>query len=160
MTERAIRDPSVGGKQLAWMGQLQQMVYRKLVERTDLQDATLAALPEDVVDEARANLEAGLAFRAMISPGDRLPPWRIVEPPPADELLRLYQEAGRGVRRTLAVPRSREPGRDVHGPDPRYVGRRSTGTNAVHRVDVGGIRGRRHQRLPGRNPCSRSIPCS
>jgi membrane-bound lytic murein transglycosylase B len=30
----------------------------------------------------------------MISPGDTLPPWRIVEPPPADELLRIYQEAG------------------------------------------------------------------
>lgn len=94
MTERAIRDLGVTGTQLTWMSQLQQMTYRRLVETPEWQEATLAALPEDVLDVARANLEAGMAFRAMITPGEALPSWRIVEPLPADELLKIYKEAG------------------------------------------------------------------
>lgn len=93
MAERAIRDINVTGDKLAWMGNLQQVTYRKLVETPDWREAVLNALPEDVLPAASANLEAGLAFRAMVSPGETLPSWRIVAPPPHDVLMRYYQEA-------------------------------------------------------------------
>jgi len=43
--ERAVRDPSVTGGELAYMGHLQQLVYRRLIERPDLRDAVFAAIP-------------------------------------------------------------------------------------------------------------------
>ena len=91
--ERALRDPGVGGDELAWMGHLQQLTYRRLVERPDWRDAVLAALPDDVRGPAIANLEAGTDLRALTTPRDELPPWRIIEPAPADELARYYREA-------------------------------------------------------------------
>ena len=91
--ERAIRSPAVEGPELAWMGHLQQIVYRTLVERPEWHDEFLAALPEDVRPLAAANLNAGSSLRAMVSPGEGLPPWRIVEPAPLEELLSHYRAA-------------------------------------------------------------------
>jgi soluble lytic murein transglycosylase-like protein len=91
--ERAIRDPSVTGEELAWMGHMQQLAIRKLVLRPELRQQVLAALPVDVRDAATANLNGAAELRSMVSPTESLPAWRIVEPAPMNELLGHYQTA-------------------------------------------------------------------
>jgi membrane-bound lytic murein transglycosylase B len=91
--ERAVRDPSVTGPQLSWTAHLQQLAYRWLVEKPQLREAVLAALPEDVLLAAKANLKASVEHRALVSPATKLPPWKIVEPVPPDELLEYYRAA-------------------------------------------------------------------
>ena len=91
--ERAIRDPSVSGRRLAWMAQLQQAAYRRLVEEPQLRQAVWAALPPDVLGIVEANLTAGIEHRALIRPTPGLPPWRIVQPIPPEELLAHYRAA-------------------------------------------------------------------
>jgi soluble lytic murein transglycosylase-like protein len=93
MAERSIRDPAVTGPQLSWIAHLQQLTYRHLVEQPQLRDAVLAALPEDVLFAATANLRAGVEHRELVSPTAKLPPWKIVEPLPPDELLEYYRAA-------------------------------------------------------------------
>ncbi len=92
--ERAIRDPSVTGLDLAWFGHLQQLTYRKLAATPELRDSVLAALPADLKAAATANADATADLRATVVPGPDLPTtWRIVEPAPLDDLARYYREA-------------------------------------------------------------------
>jgi len=92
--ERAIRDSSVTGADLAWFGHLQQLTYRKLAAVPALRDAVLAALPADLMAAATANADATADLRATVVPGPNLPTtWRIVEPAPLDDLARYYREA-------------------------------------------------------------------
>ena len=91
--ERRVREAQVSGGELAWMGAMQQAIYRKLVESPELRAPVLSALPDAVLPIAEANLKAGIELRAMIRPGTGLPPWRIVEPAAMDELLSHYKAA-------------------------------------------------------------------
>ncbi|MEK6224907.1 MAG: lytic transglycosylase domain-containing protein [Chloroflexota bacterium] len=92
--ERAIRDPSVTGADLAWFGHLQQLTYRKLAATPELRDTVLEALPADLKMAATANADATADLRATVVPGPELPTtWRIVEPAPLDDLARYYREA-------------------------------------------------------------------
>jgi soluble lytic murein transglycosylase-like protein len=92
--ERAIRNPSVTGADLAWVGHLQQRAYRRLSARPEWRDAVLAALPTDLRRVATANLDATADLRATVVPGPDLPKaWRIVEPASIDELGRYYRQA-------------------------------------------------------------------
>jgi hypothetical protein len=93
-SERAVRDPAVTGKQLAYMGHLQQLVYRHLIERPDLRDPVFAAIPPDLRGAADLNIAAS-ADLYLFGPGGarELPEWRIVSPPPMSDLLRYYREA-------------------------------------------------------------------
>lgn len=75
------------------MGHLQQVVYRTLVERPEWHERFLAAVPADLRAVAAANVQAGSQLRSLVSPGEGLPPWRIVEAAPMDELLAYYREA-------------------------------------------------------------------
>jgi hypothetical protein len=93
MTERTVRDPAVTGPQLSWTAHLQQLVYRHLVEQPQLRDAVLAALPEDVLFAAKANLRAGVEHRELVSPSAKLPSWKIVEPLPPEEIQESYRAA-------------------------------------------------------------------
>jgi membrane-bound lytic murein transglycosylase B len=94
IAERAVRDPRVTGADLAWMGHLQQVAYRRLSARPEWRDAVLAALPADVRAVATANLDATADLRATVVPGPNLPTaWRIVDPAPLDDLQRYYREA-------------------------------------------------------------------
>ncbi len=91
--ERALRDPYTSVEDLAWLGHLQQLVYRKLVVRQDWADTLIAALPEELRSAATANFRAGVALRALTAPRTELPPWRILAPASADDLLRYYRDA-------------------------------------------------------------------
>jgi soluble lytic murein transglycosylase-like protein len=92
--ERAVRDVSVTGAELAWMGHLQQRIYRTLAARPELREPVLTALPPTVQPYATKNLSATADLRSTVVPGPNLPTaWRIVEPAPLDELLRYYREA-------------------------------------------------------------------
>jgi membrane-bound lytic murein transglycosylase B len=94
IAERAVRDPSVTGAELAWMGHLQQRDYRALAARPEWRDAFLAAVPVALRDAVTANLDATSDLRATVVPGPDLPTaWRIVEPAPLDDLARFYRDA-------------------------------------------------------------------
>jgi len=92
--ERAVRDPAVTGRELAFMGHLQQLVYRRLIERPDLRDPVFAAIPQDVRGAADLNIAAGADLWPFgpVRVTD-LPGWRIVSAPPIGDLLRYYREA-------------------------------------------------------------------
>jgi soluble lytic murein transglycosylase-like protein len=92
--ERAVRDPAVTGDELAFMGHMQQLVYRRLIERPDLRDPVFAAIPPDLRGSADFNLSAG-ADLWLFGPVrvTELPSWRIVKAPPIDDLMRYYREA-------------------------------------------------------------------
>lgn len=92
--ERAVRDPAVTGAKLAFMGHLQQLVYRRLIERPALRDAVFAAIPPDLRGSADFNLAAG-ADLWLFGPirVTELPEWRIVSAPPINDLLRYYRDA-------------------------------------------------------------------
>ena len=92
--ERAVRDPAVTGGELAYMGHLQQLVYRRLIERPDLRDAVFGGIPQDLRGVADFNLAAS-ADLYLFGPVrvTELPAWRIVSAPPLNDLLRDYREA-------------------------------------------------------------------
>ena len=92
--ERAVRDPRVMGGELAYMGHLQQLVYRRLIERPKLRDAVFGGIPADLRAAADLNFAASADLwvfgqvRTTI-----LPKWRIVPPESIDDLLGYYHEA-------------------------------------------------------------------
>jgi soluble lytic murein transglycosylase-like protein len=101
--EQAIRDPANSPEDLEAAGHWQQVIYRKLGHEPEWVEPVLAELPEELHAPVRANVFAGARLFAMHSPGAtdpdepveirELPGWRIIAPPPADELLGYYREA-------------------------------------------------------------------
>ena len=92
---QVIRDENASAAQVERAGQLQQVATLELVKRPELRDPVLALLDGDPRRAVEANVEAGAQLRAMVTPRETLPRWRIVAPAPADELLRYYREAER-----------------------------------------------------------------
>jgi len=72
---------------------LQQAAYRQLVRTPEWREPTYAALPDWARPIAQANVEAGAELRLLTAPREQLPPWQIVAPPGADELLSHYRGA-------------------------------------------------------------------
>jgi hypothetical protein len=97
--EQKIRSASTPPDELAEAGRVQQAAYRQLVGRPEWRAAALAKLPESLRPGAEANIEAGSQLRVLTKPQDKLPPWRIVAPPPPAELLSHYKaaEAASGI---------------------------------------------------------------
>jgi hypothetical protein len=101
--ETAIRDPANAPEDLEPAGHWQQVVYRKLGQNPEWVEPVLAQIPEELRPNVETNVFAGARLFAMHSPGAtdpdqpveirELPGWRIVAPPPADELLSHYKEA-------------------------------------------------------------------
>jgi soluble lytic murein transglycosylase-like protein len=92
--ERAVRDPRVTGKELAFMGHLQQLVYLRLIERADLRDAVFAGIPQDVRHAADLNLAALANLWLWDTTGvTQFPAWRIVSPQSIDSLMTYYRDA-------------------------------------------------------------------
>jgi hypothetical protein len=96
--EAAIADPSTPPAEIAKQAHIQQVAYRELVNKPQRKDAVLALLEPDLRVIAETNVIAGGKLRAMIKePKTSLPPWRIVAPAPAGELLG-YDKAAGGAR--------------------------------------------------------------
>ncbi len=98
--ETAIRNPATPVGELPRLGHAQQRIYATLVSRPESQEEVFRRLPEALRPVAEANVLAGSELRRLSSSEPReLPKWRIVAPPPADELLREYRaaEAASGI---------------------------------------------------------------
>ncbi len=94
IAETAIVDPSTPPAEVQKQAHLQQVAYRALVNQPDRKAAVFALLDPPLRGIAEANVTAGGKLRSMIkTPKTSLPPWRIVAPAPADELLGYYKEA-------------------------------------------------------------------
>jgi membrane-bound lytic murein transglycosylase B len=98
--ERTIRDPSSTDDEVARAGVVQQLLYRELAARTEIDDAVVAAVGDDVrptverVVGARRFGQQRAAARATPTPlSPTLPAWTVVDPMPVDELRALYDEA-------------------------------------------------------------------
>ena len=92
--EDAVRDPATPPDQLDRAAFDQQLLYRQLARTPEWEPEVTASLPEPYRAAAAANVAARREFRSMHRTlSDALPAWRIVEPPPAEELLSYYQEA-------------------------------------------------------------------
>ena len=101
VAERVIRSSSPTTEELAYYGHLQQVAYRVLTDRPEWDGAVSAALPDDLRPVMTANVAAGRELaQPHARPQTKMPAWRIVEPPPADEL-RTYYEEGEA---TFGVP--------------------------------------------------------
>ena len=93
-SEFAIRNPATPPSDLERLAVAQQAAYRQLVEHPEWMEPVLAKVPPTLHDTVRANTTAGAELRALTKPRPALPPWRIVAPAPAEELLGYYKEAG------------------------------------------------------------------
>ncbi len=91
--ERAIRDPATPDRELPALGRAQQRAYRTVVRDPALLARLLPLVPADLRPVVRANVAAGIDLRRLSRPGPGLPPWRIVTPRPASELLAAYHDA-------------------------------------------------------------------
>jgi hypothetical protein len=97
---RAIEDPSTSPRVLGTAGHTQQLAYRELADRPAWDARVAALLPAPLRRDTADNVAARRAFRSMHPDRDadlasELPAWRIVRPPPAQELRRYYREAER-----------------------------------------------------------------
>jgi membrane-bound lytic murein transglycosylase B len=96
--ERGLHDTSRTAAQLAELGHLQEVAYRKLSIQPQWDGAVLAALPGDLVATVNANMRARRAFFEIKSGyADTVPAWEIVTPAPAESLLAFYKEAERAT---------------------------------------------------------------
>lgn len=89
-----IDNPSSTDPELADAGLLEQLATDALErEAPKARRATLARLEKGAAAGMRANLEAGAELSQLATPRRRLPPWKIVQPPPANTLLRYFKAA-------------------------------------------------------------------
>jgi hypothetical protein len=91
--ETALRSPDTPAADIPTVARRQQAAYRALSARPAALDRVLARLPERLRTIARANVDAGAELRAMTKPKTELPPWKILTPPPPEELQRYYQDS-------------------------------------------------------------------
>ena len=96
--ERGLHDTTRTAAQLAELGHLQEVAYRKLSIEPAWDSTVRAALPTDLVPVVDANMRARRAFFDIKSGyADTVPAWEIVNPAPADQLLSFYREAERAT---------------------------------------------------------------
>jgi hypothetical protein len=96
--ERGLHDVSRSAAQLAELGHLQQVAYRKLSIEPAWDEPVRSALPADLVPVVDANMRARRAFFEIKSGyGDTVPAWEIVNPAPPEDLLAFYREAERAT---------------------------------------------------------------
>lgn len=79
--------------EVAAAAHLQQAVYRRLARAPEWRDAVLAHVPAHLHPTVIAHVDAATALGALVTPQPQLPSWRIIAPPPADQLLAFYREA-------------------------------------------------------------------
>lgn len=90
--ERTLRSDAAQDA-VAAAGRLQQAAYRELAARPAWRGPVLDDVPAELRDVVVAHVDALTDLRRLTRPQPRLPSWRIVAPPPAQELLAHYREA-------------------------------------------------------------------
>lgn len=93
LAEDAVREPATPEADLAGWGRAQQLAYRQLARHPEWDDAVADAIGPTYTSVAIGNAGTFRELWALIEPRDELPDWRIVEPPPPDELLAHYRAA-------------------------------------------------------------------
>jgi hypothetical protein len=92
--ERAVRDPSTPEHVLAEHAHIQQYAYRVLAANPDWDAEVRAQVPDDLRRAFDANIAARRELRGMHTHLlETLPAWRIIDPPPFDELMAHYRES-------------------------------------------------------------------
>lgn len=91
--EGQIRSGSTPAPAYRRLGRLQQAAYRKLVANPGFRQVALDAAPEDLRPVLEANIRAGELLSSLTKPVPKIPAWKIVEPPPAEELKAFYAAA-------------------------------------------------------------------
>lgn len=91
--EHALRDPSSPEAVLTAAAQRQQAAYRSIGRHPEWDPIVRPRIPPALLQAYDLNVNARRELGVMSRPGDTLPAWRIVAPPPADELMGYYRQA-------------------------------------------------------------------
>ena len=93
--ETALRDPGTAPEDLPDLGHQQQVIYRVLSKQPTRSAAVVAALPQRWRSVAERHLAARREFLRMARGRGptTLPAWRIIQPEPAEQLLKHYRKA-------------------------------------------------------------------
>ena len=95
--ERALRVDGLSNEAYADLGHTEQLIIRTLIRNEDWIPEFLAAVPEDLRPFAELHILARqeLGIHVGDAPkGENVPPWEIIEPAPAEDLVAFYQSAG------------------------------------------------------------------
>lgn len=93
--EQVLRDRSTPEQVLTAAAQRQQAAYRMLAHHPEWDPITRPRIPQQLLPTYDRNVDARRQLNAMSEgyANDKLPAWRIVAPPTADELLGYYRKA-------------------------------------------------------------------
>lgn len=92
--ELAVRDPSTLEPALVAAAHRQQAAYRAIGRHPEWDAIIRGRIPPQLLGAYDLNVDARRQLNAMAPPPpDTLPAWRIIGPPPAEELLGYYREA-------------------------------------------------------------------
>jgi hypothetical protein len=97
--ERTIRSDGASPEEAATAGRRQQLLFRYLSGRPEIDADVIASVADDVRPSIQRTIEARQAVQTLRAgtqrppPPTTLPAWRILEPLPPDKLLAYYREA-------------------------------------------------------------------
>jgi Transglycosylase SLT domain len=91
--EQALRDPSTSEAALEAAARRQQAAYRAIGRHSEWDAITRPRMPPSLLEIYDRNVDARRQLTAMAPIKDTVPPWRIVPPAPADELMGYYRDA-------------------------------------------------------------------
>jgi soluble lytic murein transglycosylase-like protein len=91
--EQALRDPATSEPARVAAAHRQQAAYRAIGRRTEWDAIVRPRISSSLSKVYDLNIDARRQLAAMAPTRDTVPPWRIVSPPPADELVAYYHDA-------------------------------------------------------------------
>lgn len=97
--DQALRNPSAPEPVLAAAARRQQVAYRTLGAHPEWDAIARPQIPAALLDVYDRNIDARRQLMALTDPKSSMPPWRVVPPVPANELVSAYRaaEAASGV---------------------------------------------------------------
>lgn len=97
--DQALRNPSAPEQVLAAAARRQQVAYRTLGAHPEWDAIARPQIPAALLEVYDRNIDARRQLMALTEPKSTMPPWRVVPPVPANELMAAYRaaEAASGV---------------------------------------------------------------
>ncbi|MDQ2625925.1 lytic transglycosylase domain-containing protein [Mycolicibacter senuensis] len=97
--DQTLRTPSAPEQVLAAAARRQQVAYRTLGAHPEWDAVARPRVPPALLAVYDRNIDARRALMALTDPKETMPPWRVVPPVPANELVAAYRaaEAASGV---------------------------------------------------------------